>query len=116
MSRLGRTFAFLLSLPFLLVGAALASNAYAKHRLHQRLEYWRAEAAPLVSQGADVEALKAFAARHGLTLYCNAANTECSARDQEQYGVIPTWHVRLTFTLRAGRISDYTATPLGVGP
>ena len=108
-------FVILALVPFALVAAVLVSNAYARHHLNERLVYWRAETSRLVPPGSEVSTVRAFAAGHGLDLHCNSAITECSARDSAEFGVLPTWHVHLSFQVNQGRVAGSEITPLGVG-
>ena len=117
MTRRRRLVLAILLLPALLFVAMVASNAVAKYRVAQRIEFWGASIHARLPVGSDASAVEAFGRGHGLAIRCSATSgkEECSALDKVGFGTLPTWHVWLTFNMRDGKLVDSKLVAVGVG-
>jgi hypothetical protein len=107
-----------LAAPLLLLGLFLITNAYDRHRLNQRMDYWTEEMHQALPHGASLPTTQEFFQSRGVSITCRPAtdgSKSCTGREDKEYGVLPTWHIRFNLTFSGNALVGAERVALGVG-
>ncbi|WP_407353348.1 hypothetical protein [Luteimonas sp. R10] len=107
-----------LAAPLLLIGLLLVANAYERHRLNQRMAYWSLQMEQGLPPGATLSVAQEFFRVRGVRIHCQLLEEglqSCSGREDEQYGWLPTWHIRFSLEFSGNALVIAERIALGVG-